>query len=444
MSVQVEKLEGSMAKLTIEVSADEMEKAVNAVYLRQKKSISIPGFRKGKVPRMMVEKMYGPSVFYEDAANDLINKTYPDAADEADVEIVSRPSIEVVQMEKGKEFIYTAEVALKPAVVLGEYKGMEVPAQPVEVTDEEVENSLKREQEKNARTVTVEGRAAEMGDTVVLDYAGTVDGVAFDGGTAADADLELGSGSFIPGFEDQLVGVNAGEERDVAVTFPESYHAEDLAGKAAIFHCTVKEIKAKELPELNDEFAADVSEFETLEEYKADIRKNLEETKKSQAEQFKRDEAVAKAAGNSTIEIPQAMIDTQAEQMIDNFTNQLRQQGMSLEDYERYTGMDAAKLQNVMKPQAEEQIRTRLTLEAIAEAENIDITEEQIDEELANMAATYGMEVDKIKEIMGDAEKQQIKDDLAVRAAAALVAENAVEVEKAEEEEAEAADESEA
>ena len=441
MSVQVERLEGNMAKLTIELTAEEMEKAVNAVYLKQKKSISIPGFRKGKVPRMMVEKMYGPTVFYEEAADNLINGSYPAAADEADIEIVSRPSIEVTQMEKGKAFIYTAEVAVKPAVELGEYKGMEVPKSDVEVSDEDVQKALEKEQEKNARTVTVTDRAAKLGDTVVLDYAGTIDGVAFDGGTATDADLELGSGSFIPGFEEQLVDINAGEERDVAVTFPENYHSEDLAGKAAIFHCAIKEIKAKELPELNDEFAGDVSEFETLDEYKADIKKNLEETKKSQADQFKRDEAVAKAAGNATIDIPQAMIDTQAEQMVDNFANQLRQQGMSLADYEKYTGMDAAKLMNVMKPQAEEQIRTRLTLEAIAAAENIEITEEQIDAELENMAATYGMEVEKIKEIMGDAEKAQIKDDLAVRAAADLVKDAAVEVEKAEEE---AANESEA
>ncbi len=433
MSVQVENLEKSMAKLTVEVPAEELEKAIEGVYQKQKKNISIPGFRKGKVPRKMVEKMYGTGVFYEDAANDLIPQAYENAREESKLDIVSRPRIEVTQIEAGKPFIFTAEVAVKPEVVLGNYKGVEVTKIDTSVSDEEVDKALANEQEKNSRLVTVEDRAAENGDTLTLDYAGTVDGVAFDGGTAEGQTLVLGSNTFIPGFEDQLIGTKVGDEKDVEVTFPEEYHAEDLKGKAAVFHCKIHNIQTKELPELNDEFAEDVSEFDTLEEYKADLRKNLEKTKADNALQNKKDEAAAKAAELSEIEIPELMIESQAEQMVDNFANQLRMQGMDINQYMQYTSQTAEGMVNSMKPQAEQQIRTRLTLEKIAEVENLEVAEADVEKELEDMAKSYGLEVEKIKEIFGESELDNLRADLKVRKAAELLAENAVEVEKKEE-----------
>ena len=438
MSVQVENLEKNMAKLTIEVSAEELEKALQGAYLKQKKNISIPGFRKGKVPRAMIEKMYGAGVFYEDAANALIPQAYSEAAEESKLDIVSQPEIHVEQIEKGKPFIFTAEVAVKPDVTLGEYKGVAVPKSDVEVTDEEVEAALKKEQEKNSRTVAVEDRAAENGDIVTIDFEGTVDGEAFQGGSGKDYPLTLGSGTFIPGFEEQLVGANVNDVVDVNVNFPEDYNSEELKVKAAVFKCTVHKIEKKELPELDDDFAKDVSEFDTLEEYKNDIRGELKKKKEEDAKREKENAAVDKAVANAQMEIPDAMLNTQAAQMVDNFARRLSAQGMSMEQYMQYTGQNAAALQEQMKPQALKQIQTRLVLEKVAEVENIQVSDEKLEEEIQNMAKMYNMEADKLKELLGDAEKDQMRKDLAVQEAVTFLAENAVETEeKTEEKEAE-------
>ena len=436
MSVQVENLEKNMAKLTIEVSAEELEKALQSAYLKQKKNISIPGFRKGKVPRAMIEKMYGAGVFYEDAANALIPQAYSQAAEESKLDIVSRPEIHVEQIEKGKPFIFTAEVAVKPDVTLGEYKGVAVPVSHTEVTDEEVEAELKKEQEKNSRTITVEDRAAEKGDIVTIDFEGTVDGETFQGGSGKDYPLTLGSGTFIPGFEDQLVGAKAEDVVDVHVTFPEDYNSEELKGKAAVFKCTVHKIETKELPELDDDFAKDVSEFDTLEEYKNSLREDLKKKKEDEAKREKENAAVDKAVANAQMEIPDAMLDTQAAQMVDNFARRLSAQGMSMEQYMQYTGQNAAALQEQMKPQALKQIQTRLVLQKVAQVENIQISDERLEEEFEKMAKMYGMEKDKLKEILGDAEKDQMREDLAVQEAVTFLADNAVETEEKEEDQA--------
>lgn len=433
MSVTVEKLEKNMAKLTIEVSADELEKAIQAAYLKQKNRINIPGFRKGKAPRAMIEKMYGAGIFYEDAANALIPNAYSEALAECEETIVSQPSIDVVQLEKGKPFIFTAEVALKPEVTLGEYKGLEVPKSELEVTEEEVAGELRKEQESNSRTIDVDDRAVADGDKVTLDFEGFVDGEAFDGGKGTDYPLTIGSGAFIPGFEEQLVGAEIGKETEVNVTFPENYQAENLAGKPAVFKCTVKKIEVKELPELDDEFAKDVSEFDTLEEYKADIKKNLEEKKADAAKRAKEDAAVDAAIEKASMEIPDAMIDTQVSNMIEDFARRIQSQGLTMEQYLQFTGMTPAALQEQMKPQALKRIQSRLVLEKIAEVENIQISDEKLDEEIAQMAEMYKMEVEKLKEVLGDAEKEQMKKDLAVQEAVTLIAEAAVEVEKTEE-----------
>ena len=433
MSVTVEKLEKNMAKLTIEVSADELEKAIQAAYLKQKNRINIPGFRKGKAPRAMIEKMYGAGIFYEDAANALIPNAYSEALAECEETIVSQPSIDVVQLEKGKPFIFTAEVALKPEVTLGEYKGLEVPKSELEVTEEEVAGELRKEQESNSRTIDVDDRAVADGDKVTLDYEGFVDGEAFDGGKGTDYPLTIGSGAFIPGFEEQLVGVEIGKETEVNVTFPENYQAENLAGKPAVFKCTVKKIEVKELPELDDEFAKDVSEFDTLEEYKADIKKNLEEKKADAAKRAKEDAAVDAAIEKASMEIPDAMLDTLVSNMIEDFARRIQSQGLTMEQYLQFTGMTPAALQEQMKPQALKRIQSRLVLEKITEVENIQISDEKLDEEIAQMAEMYKMEVEKLKEVLGDAEKEQMKKDLAVQEAVTLIAEAAVEVEKTEE-----------
>ena len=406
MSVAVEKLEKNMAKLTIEVSAEELEKAIQGAYQKQKNRINIPGFRKGKAPRKMIEKMYGAGVFYEDAANALIPEAYSKALDECEETIVSQPSIAVTQLESGKPFIFTAEVALKPEVTLGEYKGLEVPKADLEVTEEEIAGELRKEQEENSRVLDVDDRAVADGDKVTLDFEGFVDGEAFDGGKGTDYPLTIGSGSFIPGFEEQLVGANIGEEKEVNVTFPEDYQAAELAGKPAVFKCTVKKIEVKELPELDDEFAKDVSEFDTLEEYKA---------------------------ANATMEMPDAMLDTQVNQMIDDFARRMQSQGLTMDQYLQFTGTTLASLQEQMKPQALKRIQTRLVLEKIAEAEAIEIADEKIDEEIAKMAEMYKMEADKLKEMLGDAEKEQMKKDMAVQEAVTILAEAAKEVEKTEE-----------
>ena len=428
MSVKVENLEKNMAKLTIEVPAEDLEKALQAAYQKQKKNISIPGFRKGKVPRVMIEKMYGPGVFYEDAVNALVPAEYPKAAEESGLDIVSRPEIGVEQIEKGKPFIFTATVAVKPEVTLGEYKGLEVPKSDTTVTDEEVEAELKKEQEKNARTIHVEDRPAADGDTVTLDFEGSVDGVPFDGGKGENYPLTLGSHSFIPGFEEQLVGAELEKELDVNVTFPEDYQAEDLAGKAAVFKCTIHKIEAKEYPELNDDFAKDVSEFDTLEEYKKEIRDNLTKKKEDEAKTAKENAAVDKAVENATMEIPDAMIDTQAENMIDDFARRIQSQGLTMDQYMQFTGSTMDSLKEQMKPQAVKRIQSRLVLEKVAETEKIEISDEKLDEELAKMAEMYKMELDKFKELVGDYEKEQMKKDLAVQEAVTFLADNAKEV----------------
>ena len=427
MSLQVEKLEKNMAKLTIEVSADDLEKALQSAYMKQKNKISLPGFRKGKVPRQMIEKMYGAEIFYDDAANALIPKAYADAYDECELEIVSRPEIDVVQIEKGKPFIFTAEVATKPEVTLGEYKGLEVDKISTRVTQKEVDAKVQEEAEKNARTITVEDRPVQDGDEVILDFEGFVDGVAFEGGKGENYPLTIGSGSFIPGFEEQLVGAEAEKEVEVNVTVPEDYHAEDLKGKAAVFKCTIHEIKAKELPEIDDEFAAEVSEFDTLEEYKADIKAKIKEQKASEGKTKQEDQVVEQAVKNAEYEIPKAMIETQALQMVEDFGQRIQSQGLTMEQYFQFTGMTADKMLEEMRPQAIKRIETRLVLEAIAKAENIEISDEKLDEELAKMAEAYKMEVDKLKEFMSDNEKKQMKEDMAVQEAVTFLVENAVE-----------------
>lgn len=435
MSVQVENLEKNMAKLTIEVTAEDLEKALNAAYQRQKKNISIPGFRKGKVPRAMVEKMYGPAVFYEDAVNSLIPQEYAKAADESGLDIVSQPEIDVVQIEKGKPFIFTAEVAVKPEVTLGEYKGLEVPKADLEVTDEEIEAELKKEQEKNARTIHVEDRAAQEGDKVTIDFEGFVDGVAFEGGAGKDYPLTLGSKTFIPGFEEQLVGVALEQPVDVNVTFPEDYQAEELKGKEAVFKCVIHKIEAKELPELDDDFAKDVSEFDTLEEYKKEIKDNIEKRKEDAAKTEKENAVVDKAIENAQMDIPEAMVKTQINQMIDDFARRIQSQGLTMEQYMQFTGSTRETMQEQMRPQAMKRIQSRLVLEKVAEVENIQISDEKLDEELTKMAEMYKMELDKFKELVDDYQKDQMKKDLAVQEAVTLMAENAKEVEvKAEEE----------
>lgn len=433
MSVQVENLEKNMAKLTIEVAAEDFEKAVQAAYMKNRNKITIPGFRKGKAPRVMIEKMYGAGIFFEDAANVLIQAEYPKAADESGLEIVSQPEIDVVQIEKGKSFIFTAEVAVKPEVTLGEYKGLEVEVSPVEVTEEEIAGELKKEQENNSRTIDVDDRAVAQGDMVTLDFEGFVDGVAFEGGKGTDYPLTIGSNSFIPGFEDQLVGAELNVEKEVNVTFPENYHANDLAGKPAVFKCTVKAIKVKELPELDDEFAKDVSEFDTLEEYKADIAKNLKERKEAVAKRETEDKAVDAVIENAQMDIPEAMIQNQIQQLMQDFIRRMQAQGLSIDQYYQFTGLDNAKIQEQMRPQALKRIQSRLVLEKIAEVENIQISDEKFEEELKSMAEMYKMEVEKLKEIMGDYEKEQIKKDMAVQEAVTLVAESAKVVEKKEE-----------
>ena len=427
MSLQVENMEKNMAKLTIEVSAEELEKAIQGAYLKQRNKISVPGFRKGKVPRQMIEKMYGVGIFYEDAANALIPTAYGKAYDECELDIVSQPKVEVVQLEKGKPFIFTAEVAVKPEVTLGEYKGLSVDKVSNRETAKEIDAKLEEEQKKNARTVVVEDRAVQDGDEVVLDFEGFVDGVAFEGGKGENYPLTIGSGSFIPGFEEQLIGAEAEKEVEVNVTFPEEYHSEDLAGKAAVFKCTVHEIKAKELPELDDEFAAEVSEFDTLDAYKADIKAKIKEQKIADGNRKKEDQAVEKAVANATMEIPEAMIDTQVNQMAQDFAQRIQQQGLSMEQYFQFTGMTAESMMEELRPQAVKRIETRLVLEAIAKAENIEITDERIDEELAKMAEAYKMEVEKLKEFMGENEKEQMKMDLAVQDAVTFLVDNAVE-----------------
>lgn len=427
MSLQVEKLEKNMAKLTIEVSAEDLDKAMEKAYQKQKSRISLPGFRKGKAPRKMIESMYGKGVFMEDAVNSLVPQEYTKALGECDLEIVSQPEINVTQMEPGKALIFTADVAVKPEVTLGDYKGVEVPKSEITVTDEEVDAEVKKEQDKNARTVAVEDRAAANGDITTIDFEGFVDGVAFEGGKGTDYALTLGSGTFIPGFEDQLVGANTGDHVEVKVTFPEEYQAKELAGKEAVFQCDVKKIETKEVPELDDEFAKDVSEFDTLAEYKEDVKKKLTEKKEKEARTAKENAAVDKAIENAQMDIPELMTKTECRQMMDDFSRRMQQQGLSMEQYFQFTGQSVDKMMEDMKPQALKRIQTRLVLEKIAEVENIQPTEEEVNEEISKMAEMYKMEADKLKDLIGENEMEQMKKDMAVQKAVTLVADAAVE-----------------
>ena len=433
MSVQVEKQEKNMAKLTIEVSAEEFGAALEKAYQKDKKKINVPGFRKGKAPRKMIEKMYGAGIFYEDAANIVIPEAYAAAAKECAEEIVSQPQINVTQIEEGKPFIFTAEVALKPAVALGDYKGVEVEKSVIEVSEEEVDKEVDKERENNSRMIDVDDRAVEKGDIIKLDFEGFVDGEAFHGGKAEDYSLTIGSGSFIPGFEDQLIGAKIGEEKEVNVTFPEEYHEASLKGKPAVFKCTVKEIKVKELPAADDEFAKDVSEFDTLAEYKDDIRSKLVEKKEAQAKREKQNKAVDKAVANAQMEIPDAMVTEQVRRMADDFARRLQSQGLTVEQYMQFTGMTADKLLEQMRPEALKRIQNSLVLEAVAKAENIEIGDDKVKEEIEKMAAAYKMEFDKVNELIGEAEREQMKADLAIQAAVELIADAAVEVEAKEE-----------
>ncbi len=427
MSLQVEKLEKNMAKLTIEVSAEELEQGLQKAYLKNKNRINVPGFRKGKVPRQMIEKMYGPEIFYEDAANALIPDAYAKAMDECELELVSRPVIDIVKIEKGQPFVFTAEVAVKPEVTLGAYKGIEVEKIDTAATEEEITAEVDKERDNNSRTITVEDRAVENGDMTVIDFEGFVDGTAFEGGKGTDYPLTIGSGAFIPGFEEQLVGAEIGREVDVNVTFPEEYHAKELAGKPAVFKCTVKEIKVKELPDADDEFVKDVSEFDTMEEYRADLKKKIEDRKAADAKAKKEDAVIEKIIEGAQMEIPEAMIDTQAESLVDDFAQRLMMQGMSLEQYAQYTGATVESMKNQMKPQAKKRIESRLVLEAVAAAENLEASEEDIEAEMNRMAESCKMELDRLKELISEEEKKNMRQDLSIQKAIELVTEAAVE-----------------
>lgn len=444
MSVQVENLEKNMVKLTIEVSPDKVEEALKAAYNKQKSKISVPGFRKGKVPMAMVEKMYGPEIFFEDAANLMMQEAYPAAVEESGVDIVSQPTVDVVQIEKGKSFIFTAEVAKRPEVKLGKYEGVTVTKIDTTVTDDEVAEALEKERNNNARTITVEDRAVEMGDTAVIDYEGFVDGAAFEGGKGDNYSLVIGSHSFIDTFEDQLVGRNTGDDVEVNVTFPAEYHAADLAGKPAVFKVKINEIKAKELPELNDEFASDVSEFETLEEYKESLKKNLAETKENSAKRTKEDEAIKKIIDKSEMDIPEAMIDSQVQNMIQEFAQRLAQQGLSFDQYMQFSGVTMDKMKEQVRPEAITRIQSSLVLEQIAKEQNFEITDADVDAEIEKMAEAYKMEADKLKEYMGDSERESMKRDIAIEKAVNFIMDNAKERAKAKtkkEKEAEASEE---
>jgi trigger factor len=427
MSVQVEKLEKSMAKLTIEVSAEDFSAAMDKAYQKNRGRISLPGFRKGKAPRAMIEKMYGPSIFYEDAANIVIPDAYEAGAEESGLEIVAQPEIDVEQMEKGKPFIFTAVVAVKPEVTLGDYKGIEVEEKTAEVTEEEVAEEIDKAREKNSRMVTVDDRAAQDGDTVVIDFDGYVDGEQFEGGKAEDYTLVLGSHTFIDNFEDQLVGKSIGDDVEVHVTFPDQYQAEELQGKPAVFQVKMKEIKVKELPELDDDFAQDVSDCDTLEEYQNETREKLLKMKEDEAKREQEDEIIGKIIENAEMEIPEKMVEAQTRQMTQEFAQRLQAQGLSLEQYMQLTGQTPQKMMEELQPQALQRIQSRLVLEAVAAAENLEASEEEYEKEMENMAEMYQMEVDKLKDMIGEDEKKQIYKDLAVQKAVEFVVESAIE-----------------
>lgn len=427
MSLQVEKLDGGMAKLTIEVPAEELEKAIETAYQKNKNRINIPGFRKGKAPRKIIEQMYGKEMFYEDAANILIPEAYDKAMDECAEDIVSAPRVNVIQIESGKPFIFTAEVALKPEVTLGKYKGVQVDAADLTVTDEEVDKEIAREQDANARTINVEDRAVKDGDMTVIDFEGFVDGVAFEGGKGENYPLTIGSGQFIPGFEEALIGAELNKEVDVNVTFPEDYQAKELAGKPAVFKCTVREIKEKQLPELDDEFASEVSEFETLAEYKEDVKKKLADRKAAAAKDAKEEAVIDAIIADARMEIPDAMLDTQQRQMMDEFAQRIQSQGLSMEQYMQFTGMTSAAMLEQIKPQALKRIQSRLVLEAVAAAEKFEASDEDFEAELKTMGEAYQMEPEKVKEILGENGEKQVREDICIKKAVDFVVENAKE-----------------
>ena len=432
MSLQVEKLENNMAKLTIEVSAEELEKAIEGAFQKSKNKISIPGFRKGKVPRKIIEQMYGKSVFYEDAANDLIPDAYEKALEECTEEIVSSPKIDVVQLEAGKPFIFTAEVALKPEVTLGQYKGVEVEKADTEVTDDEVTAEIDREREKNSRTVEVTDRAVKDGDIATIDFEGFVDGVAFEGGKGEDYPLTIGSHTFIPGFEEALIGAEIGRETEVNVTFPEDYQAAELAGKAAVFKCTVKKLQEKQLPDLDEDFVEEISEeSDTVEQYREEIKKKLSENKEAEAKNAKENAVIDAIIEGASMDIPDAMLETQQRQMVQDYAQRLQSQGVSMEQYMQFTGMTTASLMEQAKPSALRRIQSRLVLEAVVAAENIEASEEEFEEEVKTMAESYQMEADKVKELLGDNGRKQVLEDICIRKAVQLVVDNARETEAA-------------
>lgn len=427
MSLQVEKLEKNMAKLTIEASPEQLNQAIEKAFQKNKGKFSVPGFRKGKVPRPMIEKMYGKEVFYEDAANEIIPSAYAKAVEECEEEIVSQPTIDVIQLESGKPFIFTAEVALKPEVSLGKYKGVKIDKFEVEVTEEEINETIDKERENNARTITIEDRAVRNGDSAVIDFEGFVDGVAFEGGKGENHTLVIGSHSFIDTFEEQLIGKNIGEEAEINVTFPEEYQAKELAGKPAMFKVTVKEIKEKQIPELDDEFASEVSEFETLEEYKADVKKKLVEKKEIEVKNKKEDAVIDAIIEDAKMDIPDAMIQTQQRQILEDFAQRMQMQGLSMEQYFQFTGQNAETMLEQVKPQAEKRIKSRLVLEAVVAAEKIEANDEDYDKEVERMATSYQMEIEKVKEMLGENEKKQIMLDLAIGKAVEFVVSEAKE-----------------
>ncbi len=427
MSLQVEKLEGGLAKLTIEVSADELESAINRVFQKQKNKISIPGFRKGKAPRQMIEKLYGKEIFYEEAANELIPVAYEKAYEECEEEIVSSPRIDIEQLEAGKPFVFSAVVALKPEVTLGTYKGIKVDKVEVSVSDEEVDAEIEKERERSARTVSVTDRAVQDKDQTVIDFEGFQDGVSFEGGKGENYPLTIGSKTFIPGFEEQLIGKNIGDDVEVNVTFPENYQAENLAGKPAVFKVQIKEIKEKQLPEVNDEFASEVSEFETLAEYKADVKVKLQEQKEKDAKAAKENAVVEAVVAEAKMEIPELMLETQQRQMVDEFAQRLQMQGLSLDQYFQFTGLTHETMMDQVKPQAEQRIKSRLVLEAIVKAENLTASEEDYEGEIAKMAEQYKMEADKVKEMFAEEGKKQIMEDICVNKAVEFIVSNAKE-----------------
>lgn len=432
MSLQVEKLDNNMAKLTIEVSAEKLEKAIEEAYQKNKNRINIPGFRKGKAPRKMIEQMYGKDVFCEDAANALIPDAYEEALEECTEKIVSSPKVDVVQLEAGKPFIFTAEVALKPEVTLGKYKGVKVDKFDVDVTDEEVNAEIDQERQKNSRIVEVTDRAVKEGDIATIDFEGFVDGVAFEGGKGTDYPLTIGSHTFIPGFEEELVGAKIEEETDVNVTFPEDYQAVELAGKAAVFKCTVKKLQERLLPELDDDFVSEVSdESDTVEEYKEEIKKKISDRKTSNAKNAKEDAVIEAIIADAKMDIPDAMLDTQQRQMVQEYAQRLQSQGLSMDQYMQFTGTTAQMLLEQVKPQALKRIQSRLVMEAVAAAENIKPSEEEIEEEIKTMSEVYQMEPDKVKELLGENGMKQVVEDLAVRKAVDFAVENAKETKPA-------------